>query len=95
MEKGTHTLLELPVRPPLTSWGRQNVGAPGYPEHGGEGPFRSEEGQLGGAVSSSPLRGGARRMSAGPSLISGPLCGQTNGVRTNVGSVLQELQRSE
>lgn len=39
MEKGTHTLLELPVRPPLTSWGRQNVGAPGYPGHGGEGPL--------------------------------------------------------
>lgn len=54
MEKGTYTLLELPVRPPLTSWGRQNLGAPRYPRHGGEGPFGSEEGQLGGAVSPSP-----------------------------------------
>lgn len=46
-------------------------------------------------MSPSPLRGGGRGMSAGPSLISGPLCGRVNGARPTEGSVLQELQRSE
>lgn len=46
-------------------------------------------------MSPSPLRGGGRRMSAGLSLISGPLFGTVNGARTTEGSVLQELQRSE
>lgn len=75
MEKETCTLLELPIRPLLTSWTGKIFGTQGDPGHGREGPCGSEEGQVGGAVFSGPLGRGGWRTSAGLSPRPDPLCG--------------------